>query len=198
MATTERDYYELLGVSRTASADEIRTSQKRPMPTTGSAKSSRPTRSSPTRSGASSTTASATRGCAAAASSRPRSTSAASRICSPPFSGTTCSAGEGGAGGAAAAPTSPRASRSISRRWRPGRSARCPSASPFRASVAEGTVQSPTPRSVRVRPAEAAAACARFHAASSGSSCAPERVPPARARGSSSSIRVRSATARVV
>jgi curved DNA-binding protein CbpA len=68
------------------------------------------------------------------------------------------------------------------------------SASPFPAGVAEGTAQSLRRRSAPARPVAGSAVCARFRAASSASSCAPEPVRHAPAPDSSSSSGASNAT----
>ena len=198
MATTERDYYELLAVSRTASADEIKRAFRRLAREVHPDVSNEPDADHRFREivEAYEVLSNSERrelydrfGHAGLRSGGFQPTAFDLGNLSDLFSaffGDDIFGGGGGVADAGAAPTSPPRSRSTSPRWRRGPIVRCRSASPFHARVAEGTARSPIPRFAPARLAEAAVACARFRAACSASSCARGRARHAPGRGSSS------------
>ena len=207
MATTERDYYELLGVARDADEREIkkafRAARARAAPRrlrrarrarSASARSSRRTRCSRSPRRASSTTATATPACGAAASSRATSTSAASRDLFSAFFGDDLL----GSRRVAAARGADLAAdgRDRARRGGRGRDARGPV--PGRRDVHALRRRRRGARHERRRRARRAAApagCSRCRAASSASSSARRRARPAAAPAGRSRRRARSATA---
>ena len=166
----------------------IRTSPTRRVPTSGSARSPRHTKSSRMPTSGRSTTATGTRAFAAAASSRPSWTSGASRTSSRRSSARTCSArARCATAGRRGEATSRPSSRSTSRMRSPERESASRSTWPSHASAATPAAPSRTPGGRPARPAGAPGCCDGSRATCSASSSASGRARSAPARVACSS-----------